>query len=245
MIEFDSNNNAIFNPQDLHLEIPVKQAILIFDDDVWDDYVVPNKNLKTMEVKNNRGRVFGTYRLVNKDNTPTLLVYPSAGGSASVMEVELLIASGIDKIVAFGTCGSMSTKIAKNTLLIPISAKREEGTSYHYLPPSETVDQSAESIKALEDTFKESNEEYVIGKIWTIDAIYRETPGKLEKLQKTGYIGVDMELASLLAMAKFREIKFAEFLIADDNIAGTPEKQEKEKNLARLLDLSFSVLEKM
>lgn len=245
MIEFDSNKNAIFNPQDLHLEIPVKQAILVFDDDVWDDYIVPNENLETMEVKSNRGRVFGTYRLVNTDSTPTLLVYPSAGGSASVMEVELLIASGIDKIVAFGTCGSMSTKIAKNTLLIPISAKREEGTSYHYLPPSETVDQSAESIKALEDTFKESNEEYAIGKIWTIDAIYRETPGKLEKLQKTGYIGVDMELASLLAMAKFREIKFAEFLIADDNIAGTPEKQEKEKNLARLLDLSFSVLEKM
>lgn len=245
MIEFDFNKTALFNPQDLNLEIPVKQAILVFDDDVWEDYILPNKNLEAMEVKNNRGRVFSTYRLINKNNIPTLLVYPSAGGSASVMEVELLIASGVEKIVAFGTCGSMNTKIAKNTLLVPVAAKRDEGTSYHYLPPSDTVEQSTESIIALESTFNELNKEYEKGKIWTIDAIYRETPSKLEKLQKMGYIGVDMELASLLAMAKFRGIKFAEFLIADDNIAGTPEKLEKEKDLEGLLDLSFSILEKM
>jgi uridine phosphorylase len=245
MIEFDFNKKAIFNPQDLHLEIAVKQAILVFDDDVWEDYILPNKNLEALEVKSNRGRVFSTYRLINKDNKPTLLVYPSAGGSASVMEVELLIASGVEKIVAFGTCGSMSTKIAKNTLLVPVAAKREEGTSYHYLPPSDTVEQSIESILALENTFNELGKEYEKGKIWTTDAIYRETPAKLEKLQKMGYIGVDMELASLLAMAKFREIKFAGFLIADDNIAGISERPEKEKDLEELLDLSFSILEKM
>jgi uridine phosphorylase len=245
MIEFDLSKTAIFNPQDLQFEVPVRQAILVFDDDVWEDFILPNKSLETLEVKNNRGRVFDTYRLIKKNDEPILLVSPSTGGSASVMEVELLIASGIEKIVAFGTCGSMDTKIAKNSLLVPLAAKREEGTSYHYLPPSDEIEQSTESIIAIENTFKELNKDYEKGKIWTIDAIYRETTSKLEKLQNMGYIGVDMELASLLAMAKFREIKFAEFLIADDNIAGTPEKPEKEKNLEELLDLSFSILGKM
>jgi len=245
MIEYDLNKTAILNPQDLHLEIPAKQAILVFDDEVWEDYILPNHNLETMKVKSNRGRVFSTYRLINQDNKPTLLVYPSTGGSASVMEVELLIASGVEKIVAFGTCGSMSTKMAKNTLIVPLAAKRDEGTSYHYLPASDEVEQSAESIMAIESAFKELKKDYEKGKIWTIDAIYRETTSKLEKLQKLGYIGVDMELASLLAMAKFREIKFAQFLIADDNIAGTPVKPEKDKNFEELLDLSFCILEKM
>ncbi|MEI6054085.1 MAG: nucleoside phosphorylase [Candidatus Saccharibacteria bacterium] len=245
MIEFDNNKKAIFNPQNLNFETPVKQAILVFDDDVWEDYILPNKNLETMEVKNNRGRVFDTYRIINKNNKLTLLVSPSTGGSGSVMEAELLIASGIEKMVAFGTCGSMNTSIAKNTLIVPIIAKREEGTSYHYLPPSDTVEQSIESIAAIENTFNKYKKDYEKGNIWTIDAVYRETSSKLEKLQNMGYIGVDMELASLLAMAKFREIKFAEFLIADDNIAGTPEKPDKEKNLEELLDLSFSILDKM
>ena len=245
MIEFDSNKEAIFNPQDLQLEIPVTQAILVFDDDIWEDYVLPNKNLDAMDVKNNRGRIFSTYRLITRDNKKILLAYPSAGGSASVMEVELLIASGIKKIVAFGTCGSISTKIAKNTLLVPVAAKREEGTSYHYLPPSDEVEQSTESIDAIENTFKAYNEDYRKGKIWTTDAIYRETSGKLENLQKMGYIGVDMELASLLAMAKFREIKFAEFLIADDNIAGVPEKPQREKDLSKVFEMSLGILDKI
>ena len=245
MIEFDEKTKAIFNPQNLNLEKAVNGAVLIFDDDTWEDYVLPNKNLETLTVKNNRGRVFGTYRFIRKNGELILLVYPSAGGSASVMETERLIASGIKKIVAFGTCGSMDTSIATNTLIIPVSARREEGTSYHYLPSSDEVGQDEESISAIKNTFDSFNEEYRIGKIWTIDAIYRETYGKLAEFQKIGYIGVDMELASLLAMAKFREIKFAEFLIADDNIAGKPEKPSKAKDLAKLLDISLDILDKM
>ena len=58
------------------------------------------------------------------------------------------------------------------------------------------------------------------GKIWTTDAVYRETYGKVKLMQERGCIGVDMELSALLALAKYRDVKFFQFLIGDDAVGG-------------------------
>ena len=241
MIIFDSDENAIFNPSNLNLVDGPKKALMIFDDEVWEDYVEKNKELESFPVKNNSGRIFSTFRIYKYDDEDILLVYPNIGGAASTIDLELLIASGINKITAFGTCGAMNKNIAKNTIVIPTSAVREEGVSYHYLSPSNEVDQSKSSIDVMEKIFSRHNMNYLSGKVWTTDAVYRETSNKLKTMRQNGCLAVDMEMASLLAVAQFRSIDFAGFLIADDNIAGKP-KREYSRDSATLLQLALEIV---
>jgi uridine phosphorylase len=241
MIIFDSDKNAIFNPSNLNLVGNPKKALMIFDDEVWEDYIEKNKELEIFPAKNNRGRVFSTFRMYKYDGEDILLICPSIGGAASTVDLELLIASGIDKIVAFGTCGAMDKNIAKNTIIIPISAVREEGVSYHYLPPSDEVEQSKDSIKVMGKAFSDHKIHYLSGKVWTNDAVYRETADKLKTMKQNKCLAVDMEMASLLAVAQFRSVDFAGFLIADDNIDGKAEK-EYGRDSATLLQIALEIV---
>lgn len=58
------------------------------------------------------------------------------------------------------------------------------------------------------------------GKTWTTDAFYRETRGKMARRKEQGCLCVEMECASLAAVAQFRGVKFAEFFYVTDNLDG-------------------------
>lgn len=244
MIVFDSDKEAVFGPFDLKLDARPTKCLLIFDDEIWEGYVLPNKNLEVLPVTNAFGRIFNAYRYIEINGEKILLVYPPAGASASVCEMELLIASGINKIVAFGTCGRLNKNIAKNTIILPVGAYREEGTSYHYLPDTDEIDVDKKALEIAEQVFKEHNFVYEKGKIWTTDAVYRETKGKVELMQKRGCIGVDMELSALLALAKYRNVKFIEFLIGDDAVVKS-KKEPLPRHNEKLFSLAIEILGKL
>lgn len=113
MIIYDSSSETVFGPCDLKLDAKPDKCLLIFDDEIWDDYVLTNKNLATFSVKNTYGRIFDTYRYLDMNGEKILLVYPTTGSAGSVCDIELLIASGIKKFVAFGTCGRLDKKYCK------------------------------------------------------------------------------------------------------------------------------------
>jgi len=241
LIIFDSNKRALFNPHNLDLAGHPKKALLIFDDEVWDEYVTKSPDIEKIPVKNNQGKVFNTLLLYKYGPENIVLMYPSTGGSAAAIDLELLIASGIEKFVAFGTGGAMANNIAKNTVIVPTSAVREEGVSYHYLPLSDEIAQKKHSISLMKQVFAQHKVSFLMGKVWTTDAVYRETAKKLKLMTDKGCLVVDMEMASLLAVAEFRGVDFAGFLITDDNIAGKSPK-ENERNLAKLVKLALEVL---
>ena len=58
------------------------------------------------------------------------------GAPASVCGLEEVIAMGARKFVFFGSCGILNEEAVGNRLIVPTGAVRDEGTSYHYLPPS-------------------------------------------------------------------------------------------------------------
>ena len=65
-------------------------------------------------------------------------------------------------------------------IIVPTSAVRDEGTSYHYLPPDREVKPGAKAVAAIERTLVAAGHHYVMGKTWTTDAFYRETRAKVE-----------------------------------------------------------------
>ena len=68
----------------------------------------------------------------------------------------------------------------------------------------------------MEDTLKAENVDYRLGKSWTTDAIYRETPGRRKLRVDEGCEVVEMEAAAFFAVAQFREIKLGQIVYGGD-----------------------------
>jgi uridine phosphorylase len=60
-----------------------------------------------------------------------------------------------------------------------------------------------------------------VGKTWTTDAPYRETPFKIAKRKGEGCLIVEMESAGMMAVAQFRGVVFGQVLYAGDDLSGT------------------------
>lgn len=140
------------------------------------------------------------------------------GASACVGNLEELIALGAKKVFVCGECGVLDQTIEDAHLIIPTSAVRDEGTSYHYQPASDEIELDANTIEIIESLFKSKGLPYIKGKIWTTDAPYRETREKILRRKEQGCIAVEMECAALTAAARLRKIIFAQFVYACDNL---------------------------
>ena len=106
-------------------------------------------------------------------------------------------------------------------VVIPSSAIRDEGASYHYLAPAREVDTAPTVLEMLKAVATKQEEPFSVGKTWTTDGFFRTTRGKLDQRVAEGCITVEMEVASLLAVAERRGIDFGQYLYAGDNLAGT------------------------
>lgn len=244
MIRFDPEREAVFGPFDLKLDGAPTKCLMIFDDEIWEDYILADSSLATQAVTNAYGRTFDNFRYTERDGERILLVSPATGAAGAVCDMELLIASGIRKIVAFGTCGRLDKNIAKNTIVLPVAAIREEGTSYHYLPDSGEIATNTDALKVCENVFAERGVATLGGKVWTTDAVYRETAGKIALMKERGCIAVEMELSALTAVAQYRGIDFTEFLIAEDTVDGEAVSPLERRN-ADILDAALEILVKI
>jgi len=148
------------------------------------------------------------------------VVHPGVGAPLAAGFLEELIALGCCKFIACGGCGVLNREIAVGHVVIPSSAVRDEGTSYHYLPPLREVAASPEAVAALETVLNRHGIPYVVGKTWTTDAIYRETPAKIAHRKAEGCITVEMEAAAFFAVAQFRGVPFGQILYGGDDVSG-------------------------
>jgi uridine phosphorylase len=148
------------------------------------------------------------------------VAFPGVGAPYSAAIFEELIASGCRKFVACGWCGVLKPELKNGEIIIPAVAVRDEGTSYHYLSQSRTVEMDTNVVKKLETVLEKHHIAYETGKNWTTDAFYRETRGKIAIRKAEGCISVDMECSALLAVSQFRGVSLGLYMTASDNISG-------------------------
>jgi len=148
------------------------------------------------------------------------LFHPGVGAPLAAAFLEEVIARGCRKFIACGGCGVLDREIAVGHLLVPVAAVRDEGTSYHYMPPSREVEPSPVGVAAIEKVLRAYEVEYLLTKTWTTDAIYRETPGKAVQRREEGCLAVEMEAAAFFSVARFRGVEFAQILYGGDAVSG-------------------------
>ncbi|MFA6941905.1 MAG: nucleoside phosphorylase, partial [Clostridiaceae bacterium] len=216
--EFDKDTIAILEPKfcvDKVDEFP-KTCVSTFSQRLIDKFSKMDGVVRIGNLMSTNGAV-PVYKIVYS-GTPIGFFLSRVGAPACVMGFENAIAMGLKKLVLFGSCGVLNREIEDGHIVIPTSAVRDEGTSYHYLPPSDEVFLETQSVNAVEKTLKSLKYPYTKGKTWTTDAVYRETKSKAELRKKQGCIVVEMECSAMTAAAKFRNVKFAQFLYSADNL---------------------------
>ena len=138
--------------------------------------------------------------------------------TATLLE-EIAYLFSCPKFVLFGSCGSLDASITEGRLIVPDAAYRDEGVSYHYLPPSDYL--PLPGAATVSQILHAIGIEHVVGKTWTTDAFYRETIRNREKRRAEGCIAVEMEVAACQAVAAFRGLDFYCFLYRADNLDAT------------------------
>jgi uridine phosphorylase len=93
--------------------------------------------------------------------------------------------------------------------VVATSAIRDEGTSYHYLPPNREVLCNSPLVPLLERELIATGSAVRSGKVWTTDAPYRETKTQLAKWAQEGALAVEMQSASLFAFGIARCVSVA------------------------------------
>lgn len=104
-------------------------------------------------------------------------------------------------------------------VFVPTAALRQEGTSYHYLPPSREIELDAVPVKAICKVLERAGLNYDTCKTWTTEGFYWETRKMVRYRRSEGYSVVEMECASMAACAKMRGILFGQVLFTADSLS--------------------------
>jgi len=219
ILEFDPAPQAFIEPSRIYKprDMPECCVISFFKEVI--DKVVAEHGARILVNNRWEDGPHPVYEIEHKGKR--LAFYHSPVGAAlSASLLEEAIAFGCRKFIACGGCGVLEKDIAAGHLIVVSSAVRDEGTSYHYLPPSREVTADRLGTAALKKTMDDKGIPYRLGKTWTTDAPYRETPHKIRKRKEEGCIVVEMEAASMMAVAQFREVTFGQVLYGGDDLSG-------------------------
>jgi uridine phosphorylase len=151
---------------------------------------------------------------------PVAVVHPGVGAPLAAAALEEMIALGCRAFVACGGAGALTGTLDLGDLVVVDSALRDEGTSYHYLPPARTVASPPAVVEALTTQLTAAGLPHTVGRTWTTDAFYRETKSRVARRVAEGCLTVEMEAAALLAVAAFRGAPLGYVLYAGDTLAG-------------------------
>ena len=161
----------------------------------------------------------------------------AVGASFAVLIAEELFASGCELLLSMTSAGQLAPLRPPPYFILIERALRDEGTSYHYMPPSEFSTANETMLAMMEGAFVDPGVPVVRGATWTTDAPFRETADAIAAMQKKGLLAVEMEAAGLYAFAAARHrlvLCFAHVTNQMGRIEGDFEKGEADGSVEAL-----------
>lgn len=132
------------------------------------------------------------------------LIGGAVGASFAVLVAEELFACGCGYLLSITSAGQIAPLRSPPYFILIDRALRDEGTSYHYLPPARYSEADPELVDAARRALAGVDVEVVRGSTWTTDAPFRETTATIAARQAEGILAVEMEAAALYAFAMAR-----------------------------------------
>lgn len=219
ILEYDPAREAFIEPSKVikPRDVPEHCVICFFSDVI--EQVAAERGAKILVENRWEDGPHPLYEIEHA-NQRLAFFHPGIGGPLASSLLEEVIGFGCRKFIACGGCGVLENDIAMGHLIVVTAAVRDEGVSYHYLPPGREVIAHEQGTAALEMILTARGIAYRPGKTWTTSAPYRETPSRIAKRRSEGCITVEMEAASLMAVAQYRNATFGQVLYGGDDLSG-------------------------
>jgi uridine phosphorylase len=219
ILEFDPSPEAVIEPSAViePRDVPA-HVVLCYFQEIIEDVVREHGGQEVARLRSEIGE--NPIYEIEYAGSRLAIVHPGVGAPLAAGSLEELIALGCRVFMAAGGAGVLVPELALGHVIVPTAAIRDEGTSYHYLPPSREVAADQDAVAAIIATLVRHEVPYVIGKTWTTDALYRETRTKVARRVAEGCLAVEMEAAACFAVAAFRGVPFGQLLYAGDDLSG-------------------------
>jgi uridine phosphorylase len=219
ILEFDPSRAAVIVPSKAIRQADVpEQCVICFFREVIDKVLSEHQPRILAEFHREDGSHF-VYEISYRDQRLAFF-HPGVGAPMAAGMLEKAIALGCRKFIACGGAGVLEKDIKVGSLFVVSAAVRDEGASYHYAPPAREIEADERVVRSLAGLLEKHGVPYRVGKTWTTDAPYRETPAKVDLRKKEGCLTVEMESAGLLAVARFRDVQFGQVLYGGDDVSG-------------------------
>ncbi len=219
ILEFDPSPTARIEPSTNHqkTDMPDHCVICFFRDVI--EKVIEEQNPRTLVQTYWEDGAHPVYE-ISRNGRRLAFFHPGVGAPIAAALLEVAIAYGCTKFIACGGCGVLQRDTPVGHLVVLSGAVRDEGVSYHYLPPAREVMADQQVVQKLESEIQKRGIPYQVGKTWTTDALYRETDAKIIRRRNEGCLVVEMEAAGMMAVAQFRKVLFGQVVYGGDDLSG-------------------------
>ena len=253
ILNFDDDRKAKLTNQQLegYENLGIKYGVICFETGPIEDIVLAFPSRIIGVVKKAGLPRLNIYAV--KFNGTEIILHPGVvGAPLAACFMENLVSFGCKNIIAMGCAGVLNQKIARGHLIIPNSAIRQEGTSYHYVAPGKYIEYSPKIINKMTDFLTKKRIPFVCGRTWTTDALFRETKDLIAMRKKEGCVCVEMENSALGAVAQFYGLKFGQILYGADCLEGScwalrkwESDEIKQKSTFEILKLAMELVTKI
>lgn len=178
---------------------------------------------------------------VTLDGVRCGVVPRTIGGPYAVLIAEQLHAAGAQVILGITSAGRVSPTLPLPCIVVADRAVRDEGTSLHYLPPSESVVTPTTALLDHLDVTLSKLGPVRRGRVWTTDAPYRETSEQLRRWADEGVLAVEMQAAALFAFGHARQARVGVVALVSNSVDHTGDQFDTGEHAYRVSVLSAVV----
>lgn len=170
------------------------------------------------------------YRVVNAwySGVPLSICSTGIGSPSAAIAVEELAAVGVKRLIRVGTTGALQAEIGVGDLVVPTAAAKDEGTTKRYESATIPAVPDYRVLAALVEEASGTEVPLHIGPIVTDDAYYAETEAYVDAWESAGLLAVEMEAASIFALARRKGLAAGAICTVDGNLVAGTQKGETE-----------------
>jgi DeoD family purine-nucleoside phosphorylase len=180
----------------------------------------------------NHNRGLWGYTGVAHDGLELTIQATGMGGPSAAIVVSELIELGARRFIRVGTCGSLAPELDLGRLLVVTYAISDDGAS-QALGAGESVPSSPGLLAGLLD---EAGPEVASGPVVSTDLFY-DAEERTDWWRRDGALAVEMETATLFALAERHQVDAASVLLVTDLLEDARERLEPEAMHAGEIEL--------
>ena len=212
-------------PQHIRIS-PEKLAkhVIVVGDPARARYIAENF-LEDVELVNEE-RCFHVYTGYYRGARLSVAVHGVGGPSAAIVFEELRML-GAETMIRLGTAGGLIPELDIGDLVVATGAAYIHGGAIGSYVPDACMAAAADPFLAvrLYENARKHHGRVMVGPVFSSDAFYAEDKDFVKKWSSRGIIAVEMEVATLYALAAMRGFRAAALLVISDNLA-VPGKEE-------------------